>query len=131
MSFTRKALLAAGLCLIATAGLHAEEVTGIPCDALCQIGLNSDAPATTNEPQPQNAPGVMVRVRRGRASMVNDYYSLEPDCRSRGPVQILVSDMPRHGGLSVDEFAHETAIHQRRRHVCLQSEGSACDEGVL
>lgn len=112
MSFTRTGLLVAGLSLIASSDLHARQVNGIPCDAVCQMGLSAEGPVTIDEPQPlhtpeepqaQNATVVNVRVRPGRASMVNDYYSLQPDCHSRGPVQILISDSPRHGGLSVDE----------------------------
>lgn len=95
--------LAAGLCVGATAGSQAQTLNGLPCNEFCQNWMNSNSLGTYDGSPSNETPALNVRARPGRATMVNDYYSLNPDCGSRGPVQVQMTAMPSHGEVSVDE----------------------------
>lgn len=82
--------------------VHAQTVNGMPCTEFCQAWMNtSDADTSQTQAQPTSST-INIEVSPRAYSMINDYYSLTPACRSRGRVRVELSDMPRHGQLVSD-----------------------------
>lgn len=85
-------------------------VNGLPCSQLCKSWLAVDgaddeaipasAPKTAEVAAPLDVlptPEPIQRRTRMRSRLVNFYYSLRPDCSSRGPITVLITQ-PAKGG---------------------------------